>query len=90
MSFWEFCYRNQSYWEKQNNIGDNDPELISFEAFEKKVKDHYYDTVKMCLPLESILNVLAMFPGHKRLLLDFFNQKMVDLKNPELWEYKGQ
>lgn len=90
MSFWEFCYRNQSYWEKRNNIGGNDPELISFEAFEKKVQDHYYDTVKMCLPLESILNVLAMFPGHKRLLLDFFNQKMVDLKNPELWEHKGQ
>ncbi len=88
MSFWEFCYRNQSYWEKERNIGDNGPDLISYEEFEKKVSEHYYDHVKMCLPLESLTKVLAMFPEQKKLLLDFFNQKMIDLKNPALWETK--
>lgn len=91
MSFWEFCYRNQSYWEEHQK--DNDirrPRLMSFEDFMRDVNAGVYGEddgkIKMCLPLKTILKVLDMFPDHRADLVEMFNYKLENLINPQLWE----
>ena len=86
MSFWEFCYRNQSYWEEQRIPGYNRPKLISYSQFEKDLREGYYETVKMCLPLKDIVDILDMFPEHREELIEMFNYKMSNLVTPSLWE----
>ena len=86
MSFWEFTYRNQSYWEEHNLNCFDRPLLMSFDEFEKDVRDGYYDKVKMCLPLKDIVGVLNLFPEHREELLELFNYKMDNLVDPSLWE----
>ena len=41
---------------------------------------------KICKTLQSLLDMLDMFPEHREELLEMFNYKMSDLKNPSLWE----
>lgn len=91
MSFWEFCYRNQSYWEEQQTTYDaNRPQLMSFEDFIRDVKDGVYGDgegkIRMCLPLKTLMKILEMFPHYKRELVEMFNYKMENLINPQLWE----
>ena len=86
MSFWEFTYRNQSYWEEHNLNLKNVEKIITFEQFQERQKSGYYNDVKMCLPLKTFLGVLAMFPEHKTELLELFNYKMINLINPQLWQ----
>ena len=86
MSFWEFSYRNQSYWEEQTGIAGNRPRQKTFAEFQNDVAQGYYDRVKMCLPLKTICNFLEMFPEHKAELLDMFNAKMEQLTDKNLWQ----
>lgn len=91
MSFWEFCYRNQSYWEEQQTRYDaSRPQLMSFEEFIRDVKDGVYGDgegkIKMCLPLKTLMNILEMFPHYRRELVEMFNYKMENLITPQLWE----
>ena len=86
MSFWEFSYRNQSYWEENTLPATGRPQLMTFEQFEDDLHSGYYERVKMCLPLRDIVDVLDMFPEHRLELIEMFNYKMVDLINPALWE----
>ena len=86
MSFWEFAYRNQSYWEENNQKLFDRPLLMPFEQFEKDVQDGYYDRVKMCLPLRDIVKVLELFPEHRTVLLEMFNYKMENLVDLSLWQ----
>lgn len=86
MSFWQFCYRNQSYWEEHTLNVNNRPKLKTFEEFEKDVKDGYYEKVKMCLPLKSIIQMLEMFPMRKDDLIEMFNYTMLELIDKSLWE----
>ncbi len=86
MSFWEFAYRNQSYWEENNQKLFDRPLLMPFEQFEKDVQDGYYDRVKMCLPLRDIVKVLELFPEHRTELLEMFNYKMENLVDLSLWQ----
>ena len=90
MSFWEFSYRNQSYWEENTLSMTGRPELVSFEQFEADIKSGYYDKIKMCLPLRDIVDVLEMFPEHRNDLLEMFNYKMMNLLNPSLWDNHNQ
>lgn len=85
MSFWEFCYRNQTYWEEANLHAPSRKKIVSFDEFEKDVLNGYYDTVKMCLPLRTIRLILDMFPEHRDELIEMFNYKMSDLLDPTLW-----
>lgn len=92
MSFWEFTYRNQTYWE-QNAGFEVISEIKSFEEFQRdydtgfyESEDHRGKTRKICLPLKSLLEVLEMFPVHREELLEMFNYKMSNLKDPKLWE----
>ena len=86
MSFWEFCYRNQSFWEEHTLKVTNRPKLKSFEEFMKDYNEGYYEQVKMCLPLRTVMKTLEKFPEQKEMLLEMFNYKMENLKNPSLWE----
>lgn len=90
MSFWEFCYRNQSYWEETSLHRTNRPQLMSFEDFMRDVDAGFYGDeegqTKMCLPLKSIMKILEMFPEHREELIEMFNYKMENLIDPHLWE----
>lgn len=90
MSFWEFCYRNQSYWEEHSKGITNRPQLKTFEEFEEDLNSGYYgdgkEQIKMCLPLKTIMRTLKKFPQHQEELLEMFNYKMENLINPQLWE----
>ena len=86
MSLWEFCYRNQSYWEEHTLPPSNRPKLKSFEAFEQDIKDGYYQNVKMCLPLKTICDILEMYPEHRDELIEMINYKMSNLVDSSLWK----
>lgn len=90
MSFWEFVYRNQSYWEEHSRGITNRPQLKTFEEFESDINNGYYGEdegqVKMCLPLQTLMKTLERFPEHRDELLEMFNYKMVNLINTQLWE----
>lgn len=92
MSFWEFAYRNQSYWEENTLHINNRPRLKSYEEFVEDCEKGYYGEgegqTKMCLPLTTVVKTLEKFPEHKEELLEMFNYKMANLVNPELWEVK--
>ena len=89
MSFWEFVYRNQSYWEEHTLHITNRPHLKTFEEFQNDLDNGYYGEgegqVKMCLPLCSVMRTLDKFPEHRDELLEMFNYKMENLINPRLW-----
>lgn len=86
MSFWEFCYRNQSYWEERVFPNVIRPKLVPYEVFEQDLHNGYYEKIKMCLPLRDVIDVLSLFPEHKMELLEMFNYKMSDLIDPSLWQ----
>lgn len=86
MSFWEFSYRNQSYWEEHSGQRHVRALLMNYEQFEDDLVKGYYDKVKMCLPLRDIVEILEMFPEHRNELLEMFNFKMENLVEPELWK----
>lgn len=86
MSFWEFCYRNQSYWEETTLHVTGRPMLKTFDEFLVDYNNGYYTgEVKMCLPLKSLLQTLDMFPEHRNDLIEMFNYKMENLIDPQLW-----
>lgn len=78
-SFWEFAYRNQSYWEEKT-LGITDmPKWVSFEQFEKFKADGRYQKIKLCKTVNTVLEVLDMFPDKKDELVEMFSYKMSDL-----------
>lgn len=87
LSFWEFCYRNQSYWEETKGVKGR-PKLMSFSDFLKEKESGYYEQegMKLCLPVKTILDILDAFPEHRDNLIEMFSYKMSELKNPALWE----
>lgn len=89
MSFWEFCYRNQSYWEQQTK-GLDVPNQISFEEFEMRLKSRYYEKRQLRLrtALNTLMSFVERFPMHRKEILTMFSYKMKDLINPSLWEQK--
>lgn len=85
MSFWQFCYRNQSYWEEHYHNETTRPKLKSFQEFEQDSVDGYYDKVKMCLPLKTIMRTLELLPEHRDELVDMFNYSMDVLCDEHSW-----
>lgn len=86
MSFWEFCYRNQTFWEERTLKRRDVQPLKSYEAFLEDYKNGYYDDIKICLPLKTVLAFLDKFTEHKVELLEMFNYRLRDLVNPKLWD----
>ena len=93
MSFWEYAYRNQTFWEEQS--GFEVPQKIKqFADFEHDLQTGYYEIEdkrgkirKISRPLQTVLDILEMFPQHREELLEMFDYKMEKLKDPHLWEY---
>lgn len=85
MSFWEYCYRNQSYWE-QTVLKRNIPNLKSYEEFMADYRSGYYNEIKICRPLQTLLNFLDRFSDNKSELLEMFNYRLKDLNNSDLWK----
>ena len=92
MSFWEYTYRNQTYWEE--NAGFNVPKKIkSYEEFRRDYESGYYNIKddrgkerKICKTLQTFLEVLDLFDEHRNELLEIFNYKMAELTDPNLWK----
>lgn len=84
MSFWEFCYRNQTFWE-EHTLGLKTIPLKSYEEFLADFNNGYYYDKKICLPLQTVLSFLKKFSSHKEELLRLFNYRLRDLVDPSLW-----
>lgn len=84
MSFWEYVYKNQSFWE-QRSKGLNTQDLKTYEEFKKD-----YDSGKypygLARPLKTVIDFIDRFAEHKEEILEMFNYRLNDLKNPKLWE----
>lgn len=89
MSFWEYCYRNQSFWEQKTKHLDV-PNQIPFEVFEHRYRNGYYQQsgMKLCKTMQTLMNFMDRFPNHYNEILIMVNYKLTELKNPELWENK--
>lgn len=92
MSFWEYSYRNQTFWEEQAGF-EVTHKLKSFSEFEYDLQTGYYEREdsrgkvrKISRPLKTVLDILEMFPQHREELLEMFDYKMIELKDPSLWE----
>ena len=85
MSFWEFCYRNQTFWEENTLKLKVDKQLKSYEEFVKDYNNGYYNDIKICRPLQTIISIIEKYPEHKDELLEMFNYRLRDLVNPALW-----
>ena len=92
MSFWEYTYRNQTYWEQSAGFKVVN-EIKTFEEFQKDYEGGFYERLdsrgkerKICKTLQTLLDTLEMFPEHRAELLEMFNFKMSELIDPTLWK----
>ena len=85
LSFWQFCYKNQTYWEEQS-LGIKHDRLKTYEEFMEDYNNGYYNEVKMTTPLKTIFEFLNKFKDHKKLFLSFFNLSFKQMIDSSLWE----
>lgn len=92
MSFWEYTYRNQTFWEEQAGF-EVPQKLKSFIDFERDLQAGYYEKVdvrgkvrKISRPIRTLLNILELYPQHREELLEMFDYKMSNLVDSTLWE----
>lgn len=86
MSFWDFCYKNQSYWEEHCLHLKIDKPVKTYEEFLEDYCSGYYDDKKITRPLQTVLSFLERYTQHKEELLEMFNYRLANLKDPTLWE----
>lgn len=84
MSFWEFCYRNQTYWE-EHTLGLVNLPMKSYDEFLEDFEAGYYEDKKICLPLKTFKEFIDNNPSHRDMFLSFFTLRMREIANPELW-----
>lgn len=84
LSFWQFCYRNQTYWE-ENTLGRNVEQIKSYEEFIEDYNNGYYDEIGLATPLKSVVEFLEKYKEHKKLFLSFFNLSFKQMIDPSLW-----
>ena len=85
LSFWQFCYKNQTYWE-EHTLGIKHDRLKSYEEFIDDYEHGYYDDKVMTTPLKTVFEFLNKFRHHKNLFLNFFNLSFKKMIEPNLWE----
>lgn len=87
MSFWEYCYRNQSFWEQKTKKLDV-PNQIPFDEFEKRFREGFYtkDGIRLCKTLRTLMEFIERFPTHRTEILEMMDYKLKDLTNPNLWD----
>lgn len=84
LSFWQFCYKNQSYWEERS-LGRKVKPLKTYEEFIEDYNNGYYDEIGLSTPLKTIVEFLDQFKEHKNIFLSFFNLSFKQMINPSLW-----
>lgn len=84
LSFWQFCYKNQTFWE-EHRYGKKNLPIKSYEEFLQDYNNGYYDEIGLSTPLKTLLDFLEQFSAHKSLFLSFFNMSFKRMVNPELW-----
>ena len=85
LSFWQFCYKNQTYWE-EHTLGIHHDRLKSYEEFLEDYKHGYYDDKGMTTPLKTVFDFLNKYKHHKDIFLKFFNMSFKQMTNPLLWK----
>lgn len=84
LSFWQFCYKNQTFWE-EHTLGRKPTRLKTYDEFLEDYNNGYYDEIGISTPLRTILDFLDQYKEHKKLFLSFFNMSFKQLINPVLW-----
>jgi hypothetical protein len=87
LSFWEYCYKNQTYWE-EHSLGIKHTRLKSYEEFQKDLDDGYYEDKRICQTLKTCHEFLESHKTHKKLFLSFFNMSFRKMTDPTLYERK--
>ena len=86
LSFWEFCYKNQTYWEKAR-LGIEHDRLKTYEEFMMDYEGGYYNgDVKLQTPLKTVVDFIENHKEHKKIFLSFFNLSFKKMINSKLWE----
>lgn len=84
LSFWQFCYKNQTFWE-EHTLRRGPMKLKSYDEFMKDYNDGYYDEIKLSTPLRTVVDFLEQFKEHKALFLSFFNMSFKQMIDSNLW-----
>ena len=84
MSFWQFCYKNQTFWEERT-LGRESSRLKTYEEFLEDYNNGYYDEIKITTPLRTLIDFLNQFKEHKKLFLSFFNMSFKQMIDSNLW-----
>lgn len=84
LSFWQFCYKNQTFWE-EHTLGRKPSRLKTYDEFVEDYNNGYYDEIGISTPLRTILDFLDQYKEHKKLFLSFFNMSFKQLIDPILW-----
>lgn len=87
LSFWEYCYKNQTYWE-EHMLGIKHDRLKSYEEFLEDLNNGYYNDKKICMTLKTCHNFLESHKDHRKIFLDLFNMSFKKMVDPTLWERK--
>ncbi len=84
LSFWQFCYKNQTFWEERS-LGLSPSKLKTYEEFIEDKKKGYYDEFGLSTPLRTVFDFLEKHKEHKQLFLSFFNMSFKQMIDPTLW-----
>ena len=84
LSFWQFCYKNQTFWE-EHTLGREHMRLKSYDEFMQDYNNGYYDEIGLTTPLKTVVDFLNQFKEHKALFLSFFNMSFKQMIDPNLW-----
>lgn len=84
LSFWQFCYKNQTYWE-EHTLGIKHDRLKTYEEFVVDYQNGYYNEVKLTTPLKSVVDFLDKYKSHKQIFLSLFNLSFKQMIDPSLW-----
>lgn len=85
LSFWQFCYKNQTYWE-EHTLGIKHDRLKTYEEFIEDYESGYYADKGMTTPLKTVFEFLNKFHHHKDIFLKFFNMSFKQMIDPNLWK----
>ena len=84
LSFWQFCYKNQTFWE-EHTLGREPMRLKSYEEFIEDYNNGYYAEIGLSTPLKTVVDFLNQFKEHKALFLSFFNMSFKQMIDSSLW-----
>lgn len=84
LSFWQFCYKNQTFWE-EHTLGREPSRLKSYEEFMEDYNNGYYDEIGLTTPLKTVFDFLNQFDHHRNMFLSFFNMSFKQMIDPMMW-----